>query len=160
MKKLAIYLLFGGCLFGQNVVTEWAAIIHPYLNTPPKPPWVIHILRAQVQLAVYDAVIAIEGGYTPYAVAIPAPRGADIRAAVATAAYRTARPLVAASQAPLLDARYDAYIAGLTEGTSRNTGVGVGQSAAAAIQGYRGDDGFNRLVLYECGPSPVRVGRF
>ena len=44
-----------------------------------------------VQIAVYDAVVAIEGGYQPFAFAIPAPAGSDVRAAVATAGYATAR---------------------------------------------------------------------
>ena len=160
MKKLAISLLLGSCLYGQNVVTDWATIIHPYLNTPPKPPWVIFPMRAQVQLAVYDAVMAIEPGFKPYAAAIPAPSGADVRAAVATAAYRVARPLVIPAQSTLLDARYEAYMAGIPDGAGKTAGIGVGQSAAAAIQGLRANDGSSTVVLYECRTNPPPVGRF
>ena len=56
-----------------------------------------------VHLAVYDAVVAIEGGYRPDATRIAAPRGTDVRAAVATAAYLTARPRIAAAHLPALD---------------------------------------------------------
>src|SRR5262245_60930956 len=90
-------------LYGQqNPVTDWATIVQPAINTPPKLPAIQLILRAMVQIAVYDAVVAIEDGYRPFASAIPAPRGADVRAAVATAAYLTARARVAASQIPSL----------------------------------------------------------
>src|SRR5215207_10490128 len=39
--------------------------------------------------AVYDAVVAIEGGYEPYGPAISAPAGASVDCAVVEAAYRT-----------------------------------------------------------------------
>ena len=149
MKHFAMYFLLTGCLFAQNAVTDWATIIHPYINTPAKPPWVLYPLRAQVQLAVYDAVMAIEPGFKPYAAAIPAPSGADVRAAVATAAYRVARPLVTPAQGVLLDARYEAYMAGIPDGPGKSGGMAVGQSAAAAIQGARANDGSNNVVLYE-----------
>ena len=37
------------------------------------------------QLAVYDAVVAIEGGYQPYGAALSAPAGASAEAAVVQA---------------------------------------------------------------------------
>ena len=160
MKTLAIYLLLGSCVYGQNAVTDWAAIVQPYINLPAKSPPVLFLFRAQIQLAVYNAVMAIEGGYRPYVTAIAAPTGADVRAAVATAAYRAARPLVTPEQRAWLDARYEAYMARIPEGPGKSTGMGVGQSAAASIQGIRADDGFSRVVLYECGLNPPAVGRF
>ena len=39
-----------------------------------------------VHAAIYDAALAIEGGYEPYAMAIEAPRGTSAAAAVASAA--------------------------------------------------------------------------
>ena len=39
--------------------------------------------------AVYDAVVAIQGGYEPYGAAITAPAGASVDCAVVEAAYRT-----------------------------------------------------------------------
>lgn len=76
----------------QNVVTHWAGIIGPAIHSAsaPRPPASAEVLHALVQLAMYDAVIAIEGGYAPYARPIAAAPGADVRAAVATAAYRAA----------------------------------------------------------------------
>ena len=71
------------------------------------------ILHTIVHLAVYDAVVAVEGGYRPYAARITAPRRTDVRAAVATAAYLTARPRIAAAHLPALDQAYATYMAGL-----------------------------------------------
>ena len=38
-------------------------------------------------VAVYDAAVSVEGGYRPFTSAVTPHPGADVRAAVATAAY-------------------------------------------------------------------------
>ena len=96
---ITLNLLLCCCLFGQgNVVTDWATVVQPAVNTPPRLPGIQFVLRATIQLAVYDAVMAIEGGHESFTPAIPAPAGADVRAAAATAAYVTARARVDSSQ--------------------------------------------------------------
>src|SRR2546423_5238179 len=47
------------------------------------------IYMAYESAAVYDAVVAIRGGYQPYAIALTPAAGASTDAAVAEAAYRT-----------------------------------------------------------------------
>src|SRR6266700_1253260 len=47
------------------------------------------IYMAYVSAAVYDAVVAIEGGFEPYGPPITAPAGASVDCAVVEAAYRT-----------------------------------------------------------------------
>jgi hypothetical protein len=113
-----------------------------------------------VALAVYDAVVAVEGGYQPYALAVRAPAGTDVRAAVATAAYRTARARVAASRVAYLGMAYLAYISGLPEGPGKTAGIQVGESAAASILAIRANDGFETKVLYECSAIPPPAGEF
>jgi hypothetical protein len=113
-----------------------------------------------VQLAVYDAVVAIEGGYTPYAADIQAPAGADVRAAVATAAYLTARPRLASSQVAAFDQKYEAYLANIPETAAKQDGIGVGQRAAMIMLALRADDGFSTVVLYECSSVPPPIGEF
>ena len=97
MKTLALGIsinLLAWSAYGQgNVVTDWAAIVQPAINNPaaPRPPASSEVLHTIVTLAVYDAVMAVEGGYQPYALHAQQPAGADVRAAVATAAYKTSR---------------------------------------------------------------------
>src|SRR6478735_837203 len=118
---ITLNLLLCCCLFGQgNVVTDWATI---------------------VQLAVYDAVMAIEGGYKSFTPAIPAPARADVRAAAATAAYVTARARVDPSQYAYLDTQYAGYMAAIPAGAAKTDGVQVGQSAANAILTLRATAG-------------------
>ena len=68
-----------------------------------------------VHVALYDAALAIEGGYKPYAIAPTAPPGTSPEAAIATAAYDTLVGLQPAlglnpSQQAILDGDYAAYL--------------------------------------------------
>jgi hypothetical protein len=148
------------CLHGQNVVTDWAALIQPaVVATAPGPPNNV-ILYTTIQLAVYDATVAIEGGYKPFFGSIQASVSADVRAAVATAAWRTARTRLAASQQPYLDTTYATYLATIPTGPARDAGVQVGEHAAAAVIAGRANDGFNVTPAYQCSSVPPPVGEF
>jgi vanadium-dependent haloperoxidase-like protein len=118
------------------------------------------VLHTITQLAVYDAVVAIEGGYEPYGEAMEAPEGADVRAAVATAAYRAARGRVAPSQVAYLDGKYTEYMAGLPGGRAKTDGIEVGEDAAASVLALRADDGFDNAVAYQCSSNPPPPGEF
>jgi hypothetical protein len=82
-----------------NVVVEWAAIVQQAITSPaaPRSAGTSEILHTMVHLAVYDAVVAIEGGSRPFATKIRVTGDAVVRAAVATAAFRTGRPRIAAA---------------------------------------------------------------
>jgi hypothetical protein len=149
-------------LAAPNVVTDWAAIVQPSVHNAaaPRPPASSQVLHTIIALAMYDAAMAVEGGYQPFASSLEAPAGADVRAAVATAAYRTARARVLASQVAYLDAQYTAYLAGIPDGQPKNDGVGVGEAAAAAMIALRSNDGFDNIVAYQCSAVPAPVGEF
>jgi hypothetical protein len=107
-----------------------------------------------VHAAIYDAAVAIEGGYRPYAIAITAPRHASAAAAVATAAHHTlvgspgiglqglqpALGLTAEQQAKL-DAAYEDYIGAIPESAAKTNGIRVGEQVALAIIARRQNDG-------------------
>jgi hypothetical protein len=147
-----------------NVVTQWAAIVQHSIHNAaaPRSAGSSQVLHTMVHLAVYDAVVAIEGGYEPFAgkpVKSPASE-ADVRAAVATAAYLTARARVAASQHGYLDQEYMTFMASIADGVGKTAGVDAGTRAAAAILELRGDDRFNNVVLYQCSEIPPPAGEF
>jgi hypothetical protein len=126
MKTLALVgismNLFAWFAYGQaNVVTDWAAIVQPAVNNAaaPRPPASSEVLHTMIALAVYDAVMAVEGGYKPYALDAQQPVGADVRAAVATSAYKTARMRVAASQVAYLDMQYVSYMSAIPNGPGK-----------------------------------------
>jgi len=145
-----------------NVVTDWAGIVQAAVHNAaaPRPPASSQVLHAIIVLAMYDATMAIEGGYEPFAATLQAPAGADVRAAVATAAYRTARARVLASQVAYLDAQYTAYLAGIPDGQAKDDGIGVGEDAAAAMLALRSSDGFDNTVVYQCSAVTAPAGEF
>jgi hypothetical protein len=170
MKRLLVFI--GMCLLAgaprasantaPNAVTDWALIVQQAIHnaSAPRSAGTSEVLHAMVMLAMYDAVIAIEGGFEPYAARIEAPAGADARAAAATAAYQTARARVAASQTSFLDQQYAAYMATIADGPAKSAGVLVGGQAAAAILARRANDRFGDIVLYECSGIPPAPGEF
>lgn len=68
MKTLVLGIsisLLAWSAYGQgNVVTDWAAIVQPAIDNAasPRSPVSSEVLHAMVPLAVYDAVMAVEGG--------------------------------------------------------------------------------------------------
>jgi PAP2 superfamily len=145
-----------------NAVIEWAGIVQQAIHGPaaPRSAGTSEILHTMVHLAVYDAVVAIEGGSRPFATKITAAPNADVRAAVAAAAYLTARPRIAAAHLAALDQAYATYVASLPADDAVTEGVRVGQQAAAAMLALRANDGFTNVVPYECSGTPTAIGEF
>jgi hypothetical protein len=98
------------------------------------------IYMAYVSAAVYDAVVAIEGGFEPYGPAITAPAGASVDAAVIEAAYRTLVNYFP-SQAGGLGAVYTEALGLIPDGSAKTDGQAVGLEAAANIIALRTGDG-------------------
>jgi hypothetical protein len=141
-----------------NAVTLWNERTQPVIAT-----WTGRGNAAQaytnslVQIAVYDAVVAIRGGYRPFFADIDAPDGANLDAAIATAAYRVTRTRVnvATPARDTLDSQYATYIAAIPDGQSKNDGIAVGEAAAAATLTARtGDNFYNTAVYTNPPPDP------
>jgi hypothetical protein len=98
------------------------------------------IYMAYTSAAVYDALVAIQGGFEPYGAEITAPAGASIDAAVAEAAYRTLVHYFP-SQAGNLGALHTEALGLIADGTAKNDGQAVGLAAAANIITLRNGDG-------------------
>jgi hypothetical protein len=110
---------------------------------------------ADVQAAVYDATMAIEGGYRPYASSPSASPAASVEAAVATAAHDVLVHYFAAQRSSL-DAAYAESLRGIPKGP-REKGTSVGQKTAAAVISLRSGDG--RFAAFPaCPPDGTAPG--
>ena len=86
-----------GAFVSAAPVVDWSnearrAIVPPTAgpeNFGNKFPGEAAVYMGIVHAAIYDAAVAIEGGYRPYAIRVTAPADASPAAAVATAAYKT-----------------------------------------------------------------------
>jgi hypothetical protein len=122
-------------------------------NLPPGPQ--THAL-AITQIAVHDALNAIDRRYEPYAFVGSAPR-ASTAAAVAAAAHDTLVKLV--PQAPTsVDAQYDAALSSVPDGDARDRGIATGQAAAAAILARRSSDDLLAAITKPYTPGPTDPG--
>jgi hypothetical protein len=102
-----------------------------------------------VHAAIYDAAVAIEGGYKPYALRLKAPPETSPAAAIATAAHDTLVGLqpqlgLTPAQQAVLDGDYAAYLGDISDTEAKANGIRVGQKAAAAVLALRLDDGRER----------------
>src|SRR6476661_9558182 len=99
-----------------------------------------------VHVAIYDAAVALEGGYRPYAPTRHAPAHTSAPAAIAAAAHDTliglqpALGLNAAQQA-ILDGDYATYLATIRDGAAKARGIAVGRRVARAVLALRANDG-------------------
>jgi hypothetical protein len=99
-----------------------------------------------VHVAIYDAAVAIEGGYEPYAIELIAPPDTSSAAAIATATYRTLLGLqpplgLTPAQLEFLTGRYNAYMDAIPNGLPKDHGIQVGEQVAAAVVALRTNDG-------------------
>ncbi len=133
-------------LAAPNAVTDWSTRAQTAI-APGRGSGSATYLQAMVQLAVYDAVVAIQGRYEPFNASIEAPAGANLNAAVATAAWRVLRERLPA-QATSIDGQYAAYLTGIPDDQSRSDGVAVGEASATSMLAARSGDNFSSNLPY------------
>ena len=105
------------------------------------------------QAAVYDAVVAIEGGYQPYQLRLARLPEASVDAAVATAAHNVLVHYFAAQQAAL-DSDYATALGAIPDGVAKATGIDVGRAAASGIIALRRGDGLEADIHFTM-PAPA-----
>src|SRR6266542_3885921 len=136
-----------------NAVTDWNEIAANATRAAYTSTSAL-VLDAIVQAAVYDAVVAIEGGYEPFVASPAVPGPASTAAAVAAAAHDVLVARVP-GQAASVDAQYLAYLAAIPDGPAKDNGITVGQEVAQAILAWRAGDGFENSPPYvQAPPGP------
>lgn len=138
-----------------DAVGDWSAIASTVVVTnAARYPSAAIIDFAYVHAAIYDAVNAIDGRYSVFAVTPTTPAaGASPEAATAAAAYTILRTFFP-TQWAFLDGVYAAYLAGIPDGAAKTSGVAVGSEVAAAFLASRSGDGRNASVPYVFGSGP------
>jgi len=123
-----------------DTVTQWNEHMQATVVVAPSNPNLQTRWGAIVQLAVFEAVNAIEGDYEPYLGTIEAPPWASPDAAAIAAAHRTLVELRPGS-APTLNPLRDAALGAILDGPEKEAGIAAGEAAAAAMLLLRSDDG-------------------
>lgn len=160
----------------DNSVIEWNATAGAAARagclSPLNDPLHEARLYAIGQIAVHDALNAIDRRYQPYAYDAEAPSGASADAAVAAAARDALvatladlpselfPPDCAAAGIAVVDAEYTAALAAIADGPAKAAGVAVGEAAAEAIIALRADDGANDAPLVDTTPRGGPPGAY
>ena len=161
-----------GASFSATPVLVWStearrAIVPPSAgpeNFGNKFPGEAAVYMGIVHAAIYDAAVAIEGGYMPYAVSLTAPADTSAAAAIATAAHHTLIGLqpqlgLNASQQAILDGDYAAYLAAIPDDAAKTNGIAIGEQVAAAMVALRANDGReNNPTVVDLGPPAAGSG--
>lgn len=161
-RRLALLALAALCLVSPrtvsaDAVTDWNAIgVNTSAaagNSPAQQGRAAAILHA----AIFDAVNAIDGRYTPYAVRPPVAQPASQEAAAAAAAYGVLGRLFPGRK-PALDEHYAASLAQIPDGDAKQNGIAVGEFVAAEMVALRSADG-SAPAPYTLPPSGLGVWR-
>ena len=141
----------------DTYVASWDAVGSQAFTAAALSPAEGHTIFGYVAIAVYDSVMAVEGGYRPFAVKVDAPDGASAEAAVAAAAHRILVHYLPAQGTTILDPAYAASLATIPAGQAKTDGVAKGEEVAALFIAERAGDGFRAPVTYTP-PSPPIPG--
>jgi len=131
-----------------NIVIQWNQILQTLFT--PAPGIQLRALP-MLHIAMFDAINAIEGAYTPYRVHVKGSRGASAEAAAAQAARDVLTALYPAQQATF-DTALASQLASVPPGLARQ-GRAIGRQAAQAVLEWRTDDGWPAVIS----PDPTYV---
>jgi hypothetical protein len=112
-------------------------------------------MMAVTQVAVFEAVNAIDPRYLPYMPRIQAPPGASVDAAVA-AANRAVLLAMMPGEKPNIEAAYETALKKIAEGASKADGIAVGERAAAQVVARAASDGATGPDNYQWQTTPGR----
>src|SRR5215469_2576138 len=145
----------------QNAVTNWNNIAITAARASKAPgsssPGGASVYVAYMQLAVYNAMNAIEGGFEPYKYTLTAPAGSSAGAAAIQAAYETLLQVLPDQQS-YLNGQYNDPVVGIMSipnSPAKTNGQMVGHASATALMALRAGDGRGASVPYSFPSVPV-----
>jgi PAP2 superfamily len=139
----------------DTFVTSWDTVGTQAFSAAGLTPAEGHTIFAYVAIAVYDSVMAVEGGYKPFAVDVDAAANASAQAAVAAAARGILVHYLPAQAATIIEPAYTASLATIADGQAESDGVAVGAQVAALLIAQRAGDGFRAPVTYTAPNPPI-----
>lgn len=132
---------------GSNAVLYWNQEALNATRLARNPPPVAAEFFATFHVAIFDAVNGITRTHAGWLVDEAAPKGADLDAAIAGAAYHVLATRWAASSNPRnLQVAYERAIAGIPDGKAKEDGLAWGKKVAEAIIAERNQSGFDKPI--------------
>jgi PAP2 superfamily protein len=123
----------------RDAVERWNEAALAMIRTARTPPPVAARNLALLHIAMYDAVVSVEGGYAPFYFNAKAQAGTDATAAASVAAHRALLGLYP-DRVRDLDAALDDTLTGVPDGPAKTLGVNLGQVVAERVLKWRAKD--------------------
>jgi hypothetical protein len=131
-----------------RAVADWSLIAQNAIVTVGKKfPGEAAVYMGIVHAAIYDVVVAIEGGYRPFAITPTVPPNTSVDAAVATAVHCVLVGRFPDQNADL-DDEYFAYLNAIPDSEAKTNGVRVGEEVGIGMLVLRTNDGLDSVVPY------------
>ena len=131
-----------------RAVADWSVIAQNAIVAVGKRfPGEAAVYMGIVHATIYDVVVAIEGGYRPYAITPAVPPNTSVDAAVAAAAHRVLVGRFPDQQAGLDDV-YFAYLNGIPDAEAKANGILVGEEVGGGMLLLRANDGLDSIEPY------------
>ena len=135
-------------------VTDWNEIGSQVVLNTGRAGAIGTVDLAYMHIAIYDAVNAIEPGYSVFAITPSnVPSGASADAATVEAAYRVLIAIFP-TQGAYINQQYAISLATIPDSQSKTDGMAVGAEVAALFLASRAGDGRNANVTYTPGSGP------
>jgi hypothetical protein len=150
---LLVAMLATPAIAAAHAITEWSEIAVATAAASRHGAVEASRTTALVHAAIFDAVNAIEGRYTPYRVKATAPAGASQEAAAVAAAHAALVHLYPAQKDALAQA-FAKSLGRITDGAVKTDGVAVGEKVGAEMVAMRANDGAAAPNVYRPVTSP------
>jgi hypothetical protein len=145
---LALFLLvvpFARAVAG-NAVLDWNQQALDATRLARNPPPHSALYLATFHIAIFDAVNGITRTNQGWLVNEPAPAGADMDAAIASASITVLNALWTWTNPRTLQVAYDKALAAIPEGQPKTDGIAWGKQVAEAVLAKRSTSGYDKPV--------------
>ena len=129
----------------DNAVLYWNEQVLNATRLARNPPPVASLHFATYHAAIFDAVNGITRTHRGWLVNDPAPAGANVDAAIASASFTVLNALWGQSSNPRnFQIAYEKALAGVPDGQGKTDGIAWGKQVAEAILAKRAQSGWNK----------------
>ncbi len=150
VRFLALALLFMSVSLARalagNPVLEWNELALDATRLSRNPPPSAALYLATYHVAIYDAVNGITRTNRGWLINDPAPAGANVDAAIASAANTVLTELWTWTNPRVVQAAYDKALAAIPDGQGKTDGIAWGRKVALAVLAKRADSGYNKPI--------------
>lgn len=142
-------VLFLGALsraYSGNAVLDWNQQAIDATRLARNPPPHAALYFATFHVAIFDAINGITRTHQGWLVNDPAPAGADMDAAIASASITVLNSLWTWTNPRTLKVAYDKALAAIPDGQSKTDGIAWGKKVAEAVLAKRANSGYDKPI--------------